>query len=285
MSRPERDNICGGTYHVMNRGNRKAPIFEDVQDRRRFLATAIQEKETYGVEILAGTEMGNHFHAIITTPNGNLSEFMQQLEGQFARDFNRRHGYVGHVFQGRFGGVLIENDVHLVIALCYNFLNPVSARLVERPEDYKWGTYAATVGLAPRPDYLSIGWLLKLFPGASLKEAQRRLRLLMDEPRPVTAYLRQLEEGVDPVWVRQVVQSYIGEQLQMGMLPRVYRSALRLALSELCSPGMPAHIRAKAIYRARVEHGYTVAEIARELRLSPAAVSKAYRSHCKSLGK
>jgi len=90
---------------------------------------------------------------------------------------------------------------------------------------------------------------------------------------------------VDPVWVRQVVQSYIGEQLQMGMLPRVYRSALRLALSELCSPGMPAHIRAKAIYRARVEHGYTVAEIARELRLSPAAVSKAYRSHCKSLGK
>lgn len=269
----------------MNRGNRKAPIFEDAQDRRRFLAMAIQEKETFGVEILAGTEMGNHFHGIVTTPNGNLSEFMQQLEGQFARYINRRHGYVGHVFQGRFGGVLIENDVHLMIALCYNFLNPVIARLVERPEDYKWSTYAATVGLAPRPDYLSIDWLLTLFPGASLEEAQRRLRVLMDEPRPVTAYLRQLEEGVDPAWVRQVVRSYIGEQLQTGMLPRVYRSALRLALSELCSRGMPAQIRAEAVYQARVEHGYTLAEIARELCLSPSAVSKAYRSYCKSLGK
>ena len=266
----------------MNRGNLKAPIFEDVQDRRRFLATSIREQKTYGVLILAGTEMGNHFHGIVTTPHGNLPEFMQQLEGQFARYSNRRHGNVGHVFQGRYRAVLIENDVHLVIALCYNFLNPVCAGIVERAQDYPWSTYAATVGLAPRPDYLSLDWLTTVFQGASLEEAQRRLHALMHEGNPGAAYLMQIEEDVDPAWIRQVVRSYIGEQRQMGMLPRAYRSALRPKLSELCSPEMPRTARAEAIYKARVEHGYTVAEIARELRLSPAAVSKIYRRHCSS---
>jgi putative transposase len=264
----------------MNRGNRKAPIFEDVEDRRRFLAAAIREKKTYGVLILAGTEMGNHFHGIVNTPNGNLPEFMQHLEGPFARYSNRRHGNVGHVFQGRYVAVLIENDVHLVIALCYNFLNPVCAGLVERPEDYPWSTYAATVGLAPRPDYLSIDWLSTLFPCATLEEAQRRFHSLMQEDKPATAYLRQLEEGVDPAWIRQVVRSYIGEQRQLGTLPRLYRSALRLTLSELFGREMSRPLRAEAIYKARVEHGYTLAEIARELHLSPSAVSKIYRAYC-----
>ena len=282
MGRPWRENICGGTYHIMNRGNRKAPVFEDGQDRRRFLAIAVREKETYGVVILAGIEMGNHFHGVVTTPHGNLPEFMQQLDGQFARYSNRRHGNVGHVFQDRYRAVLIENDVHLLIALCYNFLNPVCAGLVARPEDYPWSTYAATVGLAPRPDYLSIDWLLTLFPGASLEEAQRRLHALMQEDKPASAYLRDLEGGVDPAWIRQIVRSYIGEQIQMGKLPRVYRSALRLQLSDFCSREMPRPIRAKAIYQARVEYGYKLAEIARELRLSPAAVSKIYRSYCRS---
>lgn len=267
----------------MNRGNRKAPIFEDVVDRRRFLATAIREKETYGIEILAGTEMGNHFHGIVTTPNGNLSEFMQQLDGQFARYSNRRHGNVGHVFQGRYRAVLVENDAHLIIALCYNFLNPVCARLVARPEEYAWSTYAATVGLAPRPHYLSIDWLQPLFPGASLKEAQRRLRALMEEEKPAMAYFKQIEEGVDQAWLRQVVRSYTGEQLQLAKLPRMYRSVLRSPLAELCQQGMSVEMRAGAIHLARVEHGYTLAEIARELSLSPATVSKIFRSHVNSL--
>ncbi len=71
--------------------------------------------------------MVNHFHLVVVTPHGNLSEFMEQLEGRFARYSNWRHGSVGHLFQGRFRDVVIEHDIHLLIALCYVFLNPVSA--------------------------------------------------------------------------------------------------------------------------------------------------------------
>ncbi len=226
--------------------------------------------------------MANHFHLIVTTPHGNLSEFMAQLEGQFARYSNWRHDRIGHLFQGRFRHVVIEHDIHLLIALCYNFLNPVSAGLATRPQDYRWSTYAATVGLAPVPDYLSISWLEALFPHDPIEEAQRRFRSLMAEEKPAIAYLQQNAAAVDPTWIRQVVRSYVGENLQVGMLPRMYRSALRSRLPELFHDGMMAETRADAIYNAHVIHGYKLAEIARELRLHPAAVSRIFRSQCKS---
>jgi putative transposase len=262
----------------MNRGNRKAEIFEDNRDRRRFLRILIEEKERHGVDTLAGCQMGNHFHLLLTTAtHDNLSEFMQQLEGRFARYSNWRHERVGHVFQSRFRAVAIEHDIHLLIALCYIFLNPVSAGLATRLEDYKWSTYAATVGLAPLPSYLSIEWLEALFPSESLEEAQLRFQNLMKEAKPVIAYLRQNEFGVDSEALKRAVRSYVGEQLQLGMLPGTYRSVLRSPMADLFSDRVTAPDRASAIYDAHVIHGYKLAEIARHLRLHPNTVSRIFR--------
>jgi hypothetical protein len=202
---------------------------------------------------------------------------MEQLDGQFAKYSNWRYGRVGHLFQGRFRGVLIDHDIQLLIALCYVFFNPVSAGLCSRPEDYKWSTYAATVGLRPCPSYLSIDWLRALFPEATLKEAQVRFHRLMMEGDPVVGYLQQHDGGVDPDALRRVVRSYTGEQLQPGMLPQVYRTGLRSSLTEMFPDGMTAPARAIAIYDAHVTQGYTLAEISRELRICPQRVSQIYR--------
>jgi len=277
MGRPPRPLICGATYHVMNRGNRKSRIFEDERDLRRFLRIFIAEKERYGVDLLAGCPMGNHFHAIVTTPHGNLSDFMEQLDGQFAKYSNWRYERVGHLFQSRFRGVLIEHDIQLLIALCYVFFNPVSAGLCSRAQDYKWSTYAATVGLRPCPSYLSIDWLLALFPDCTLEEAQKRFHKLMTEGDPLFGYFQQNDAAVDRDALRRVVRSYTGEQFQLGMLPRMYRSVLRSNLTDLFPDGMHLPRRANAIYTAHVVHGYTLSEIARELRVTPAAVSKIFR--------
>ena len=262
----------------MNRGNRKARIFEDDRDRRRFLRLLIEEKETYGVDFLAGCEIGNHFHAVVMTPHGNLADFMEQWEGRFAKYSNWRYERVGHLFQGRYRDIFIEHDVHLLVALCYVFLNPVCAGLVAKPEDYKWSSYAATVGLLTLPSYLSIDWLLTLFPNCSLKEAQQRFHSLMSEAKPAEAYIRQHEFGaIDPDALKRVIRSYTGEQLRLGKLPRMYRSDLRSSLAELFPDGMTLSMRGDAIYDAHVTHGYTLAEIARKLRLHPASVSKVFR--------
>jgi REP element-mobilizing transposase RayT len=265
----------------MNRGNRKALIFEDDRDRRRFLRILIEEKTRTGVELLAGCQMSNHFHLIVSTPHGNLSEFMAQLEGRFARYSNWRHGRVGHLFQSRFRDVWIEHDIHLLIALCYVFFNPVSAGLATRPEDYKWSSYAATVGLVPLPDYVSIAWLQALFPSEALEQAQHRFRNLLTEAKPVAAYLRETET-VEPDTIRRVIRSHVGRHLQIGTLPRTYRSALRSHLSELLRDGMNGPLRAASVYEAHVVHGYKLAEIARHLRLHPTWVSKIFRSECEA---
>ena len=282
MSRDPREAIVGGTYHVTNRGNRKAAIFEDDRDRRRFLQITMKERQAYGVDICAGCLMGNHFHELVHTPNGNLSEFMGVLEGTYARYSNWRYSRVGHVFQGPFRRVVVEDDVQLLTALCYVFFNPVSAGIVRQLEDYRWSTYRATVGLEPVPSYLSLEWLETLFPSDSLADSQRRFRNLMAQANPVFAYFQQCDAEVDPEAVKRVVRSYVGEKLRVGTLPRKYRSVLRAPLPELFPAGLSAPARASAIHEAHVEHGYKLVEIARQLRLHPTTVSAIFRSICKS---
>lgn len=128
------------------------------------------------------------------------------------------------------------------------------------------------------PNYLSSDWLTSLFSGDSVRESQQRLRNLMVEADPVAGYLRQDIAGVDPEAVKRVVHSYVGTRLQLETLPRSYRSALRLGLPELFQAEMTLPARATAIYNAHVVHGYKLSEIAQELGLHQATVSKIFRA-------
>jgi putative transposase len=257
----------------MNRGNRKGLIFEDDRDRRQFLRGLVREQEIYGVKTLAGCLMGTHFHLAVTTPHGNLSDFMEQLEGQFARYSNSRHQRVGHLFQGRFRDVLIDNDIHLLIALCYILLNPVAAKLARHAQDYKWSTYAATAGFGAVPPFLSLDWLASLFPSMSLPDSQRHFRALMESPNPVEAYFEDTELNVGPQSIKRVISSYTGEQLYRAALPRAYRTALRPSLEELKQASLSI---SDFISEARIVHGYKNAEIAHRLDLSPTTTSRIF---------
>lgn len=262
----------------MNRGNRKALIFEDECDRRQFLRFLMEASAEYGVLILLMCLMGNHFHLVVRTPHGNISEFMDKLEGRFAQYSNWRHQRVGHLFQGRFTGIVIENDVHLLTAACYVVMNPVAAGLVTRLDAWKWSSYSATAGIAPVPDYLTLDWLDVLFPSDSRPQSQRRFRELMKDNRPVPAYLRGTEQDVAPESVRRVIQSYIGNNIYRGPVPRQYRSALRPALEELFLREMSLEDRNASIDDAHVMYGYTLAEIAKTLGLHSASVSRLFRA-------
>jgi putative transposase len=278
MSRPPREEIAGGVFHVMNRGNRKQIIFQDDRDRRRYLRISAVEQRTHGVEICAGCLMGNHFHKVIVTPYGNLSDFVGAVESRFADYSNWRYGNVGHLFQGRFISIPIEDDIQLLTAVCYVFLNPVCAGLVKNIEDYRWSTFRATVGLEPVPHYLSLDWLTTLFPGVELSEAQRRFRAVMAEAKPVVSYLREQEMGVDPAALKRVVRSFIGEKRRIGALPRLYRSALRDSLPELFPAALARPDLEHAIYNARVVHGYKIIEVARHLQMHRDTVSRLFRA-------
>ena len=97
--------------------------------------------------------MGNHYHFLIETPDANLSRGMRQLNGVYTQTSNRNHNQFGHVFQGRFKGILVEKETYLLALARYIVLNPVRARMVRHAKDWPWSSYGSTSGDQPAPDW------------------------------------------------------------------------------------------------------------------------------------
>ena len=146
MPSPPRPQSPGATYHVTTRGNRKQEIFSDDQDRLRFLQ--LLEHLVSGLDWRCHTYclMTNHYHLLVETPRGNISEGMHYLNGVYAKWFNWRHEYEGHVFERRFRGGLVEGASHLLELTRYIVLNPVRAGLAGTAGTWRWSSYNATVG-------------------------------------------------------------------------------------------------------------------------------------------
>jgi len=100
---------------------------------------------------------------VVETADANLSKGMRQLNGVYTQRFNRRHGLVGHLFQGRFKGILVERDAYLLELSRYVVLNPVRAAMVPDASGWAWSSYRAMVGLAPTPTWLETDWVLGQF--------------------------------------------------------------------------------------------------------------------------
>jgi REP element-mobilizing transposase RayT len=169
MARPPRPQIAGGVYHVTARGNRRQEIFTDTRDRLRFLALLGEIVDDLGWRCHAYCLMTNHYHLLLETPNGDISEGMHRLNGVYAKWFNWRHGYEGHLFERRFYGALVEGNVHLVELARYIVLNPVRAGLCRTAGEWRWSSYAAAIAKVRRPRFLTTEWLLPMFSDDSRK--------------------------------------------------------------------------------------------------------------------
>src|SRR3989338_74178 len=156
MSRPLRIEYAGAVYHITSRGNEKKAVFKDDSDRETFLKALAQVNKRYNWLCHAYCLMDNHYHLLIETPDGNLSLGMRQLNGVFTQRFNNRHKRAGHLFQGRFKGILIQKESHLLEVCRYVVLNPVRAKAAKHPREWGWSSYRATGGLAAVPRCLTV---------------------------------------------------------------------------------------------------------------------------------
>jgi REP element-mobilizing transposase RayT len=178
--RAERPN---GVYHVTARGNRGHEIFSSELERRRFLELLAKCTDQCGWRCVAYCLMTNHFHLVVATPEPNLSKGMHALNGVYARWFNWRHGFEGHLFQRRYHAAPIESDHHMLEACRYVLLNPVRARLSPSPAAWRWSSYRATAGLAPRPHFLAAGLILSYFGSDEAKARRAFSRFVHDAAR------------------------------------------------------------------------------------------------------
>jgi hypothetical protein len=109
--------------------------------------------------------MTNHYHLFVQTAHGNLSAGMRQLNGVFTQWSNRRHRRSGHLFQGRYKGILVDSDAYFQEVCRYVVLNPVRAGMMADPADWPWSSYRATAGAEPPSSWLSVDAVLAAFGG------------------------------------------------------------------------------------------------------------------------
>jgi putative transposase len=262
----------GAIYHVMSRGNRKADIFEDDVDRRRFVKLVGEAAGRYRLLCHSYCLMANHYHVVIECSDTNLSAAMNWLNGVFAQYSNRRHGRTGHLLQGRFKSVLIGDDAYLRAANTYVLMNPVRAGIVEDPSEWSWSSYRATVGIEAPPHWLDLAWLTWVFGGRTLRDAQLNFKEFVSGP------IGECPSDGVPVFgdqaLRERVRAAIGATLHQTRLPREYRALARPALSELFPLRLPKAERNTRVLRAHVVHGYRLAEIAAYLFVHPNTIGR-----------
>ncbi len=163
MSRPLRIQYPGAWYHVMNRGAAHRDIF--LSDKQRIVFLTLLEEITinYNVEIHAYCLMDNHYHLLIHTPRGNLSEAMRHLNSKYTKTFNKNKKIDGPLFRGRYKSIIVSGEDYLLAVSRYIHLNPLHAKLVDDIKKYHWSSYLAYVGKTTSPGWLQRKTILHRF--------------------------------------------------------------------------------------------------------------------------
>jgi REP element-mobilizing transposase RayT len=166
MARAWRIKLEGALYHVLSRGNERRDIFFEEGDRRRFLETIGEMGERFEIDLFAYVLMDNHYHLLLCSRRANLSRAMQWLGVTYTNRFNARHSRSGHLFQGRFKSMLVQNDAYLMRLSYYIHRNPLRAGMLERLADYRWSSYRAYAYGKTEVDWLNTKVILAQFINA-----------------------------------------------------------------------------------------------------------------------
>jgi putative transposase len=179
MPRAPREFAPGEIYHLYSRGSNRQRIFRFDSDHVDFLVCLDRVVHRHKLECLAYCLMPNHFHLVVETPDGLLSDAMKSLNGRYALRFNRRYGSDAHLFKNRFGATPQRSDAQLFWTLRYVLRNPVEAGVCTQADEWAWSSYKASVGDVAAPRFLAVRRLLSYF-GDTPAMAAARFRELVD---------------------------------------------------------------------------------------------------------
>jgi len=262
MSRPLRIEFKGAVYHITSRGNASQAIFFDEKDFADFLRVLCQVVKRYHFLLHAYCLMNNHYHLLIETPEGNLSRGMRQLNGLYTQRFNQRHQRVGHLFQGRYKAILVDKDNYLLTLCRYIVLNPVRAKIVKDPRDWKWSTYRATAGYDQGIPCLTTDWILSQF-GKEQKAASGQYQAFVlsgiKAESPLKAIKGQLFLGQENFI--DEIKHLIRDKEKLKEIPRKQRFVTRPPLNEILKY-QDKKSKDQAMYEACLQYGYTLKDIA-----------------------
>jgi putative transposase len=275
MARPLRIEYPGALYHVTARGNARQDIFRDDHDRREMLDLLKEVITDRNWICHAYCMMTNHYHLLVETSEGNLSQGMRQLNGIYTQRFNRRHGLTGHVFQGRYKSIVVEKEAYL-LALCrYIVRNPSKAGLVDTPAEWPWSSYRSTAGIGKGDGVVHADWILSQFSDYPPAARRAYRQFVLSEKEQINPW-ESLQGGIylgKGSLMEKMKVLVRGKEL-FKEIPREQRYAPRPPLSEIIGKvSAPPEDPAK-IYTAYKDYGYTLKQIGDHVGLHYSTISR-----------
>jgi len=183
MSRPLRIQYPDAWYHVMNRGRRGDNIFQAKEDYLTFIELLKELNEVFKIRVASYCLMTNHYHLLVQTPDANLSRAMRHLNGVYTQKYNKKHGYDGQLFRGRYKSILVETDSYVLELVRYIHRNPLKAGVVETIQKYEWSSHRGYLSDADKWKWLHKDYILKLF-SASKPESIRLYKQFINKETP-----------------------------------------------------------------------------------------------------
>lgn len=284
MARPLRIEYPGAFYHITARGNEQKDIFRDDKDRSQFLGYLETAAGRYKAVIHVYCIMSNHYHLLLSTPEGNLSQIMRHINGGYTTWFNKRHNRYGHLFQGRYKAILVDADPYAGELSRYIHLNPVRAGMVKQPEDYPWTSYGAYSGRTKPSRWLTTDWLLQYFgqkPAAAKKAYVFFVNAAMgnEEADPLKEATSTLILGKSK-FIDDIRERYLGDKEKSRDIPAL-KELTKTALEGLIKAAdgefrdKPGLARKAAIYLSHRYSGRSLREIGAVFNIGESAVSQA----------
>jgi REP-associated tyrosine transposase len=216
MARSLRIQYPHAFYHVTSRGNERNPVFLSQRDREKFLSYLESATERYGAIVHVYCLMDNHYHLLLETPFGNLSQIMHHINGAYTTYFNTKRSRSGHLFQGRYKAILLDADEYAKELSRYIHLNPVRAGIVEIPDNFEWSSFRYyTIGKEV-PEWLCRKFILGYFE----KRIDRAMKRYRDFVYKMIGqeYKNPLNDIDNPVilgsqeFIRKVKEQFLGKQ-------------------------------------------------------------------------
>lgn len=147
MPRGARIKSSTGIYHVVQRGNERANIFRDTEDKMKFINILRSKKGKMTFTVYAFCLMDNHIHLLINEGEDEIGNIMKSINVSYVTYFNKKYDRIGHLFQGRFKSEAVESDSYFINVLRYIHQNPLKADMIKDLEDYPWSSYDEYIDL------------------------------------------------------------------------------------------------------------------------------------------
>ncbi len=272
MARPLRIEFPGALYHVTSRGNARGNIYRSNNDRHCWLEVLADVVQQYNWACYSYCLMSNHYHILVETIDGNLARGMRQLNGVYTQRYNRAHRKVGHLFQGRYKAILVQEDAYLLELCRYIVLNPVRAKMVVSPAAWIWSSYGATVAQVAPPKWLYTGKVLSLF-GNKQEDTIRRYQEFVAAGVGLSSVWATLKHQIylgDEGFVRDM-QCMMAQDVDLQEIPKLQRRGIPKPLESYRQPGLSNREMIAAAYRSG---GYTLREIADHFGIHYSTVSR-----------